>query len=121
MIQKWLIETVITFGMRQIWKWRAGINWDLVKLDLAKRVRELVPGEWLDDAAVDLSNQLIDMIAAALMDQKDIEAMVKLLVAGKPDEALKMLLDLIKKHFVPQSKIQMAMVDMLEKECAGMA
>lgn len=111
MLQNWLIKAAIAFALRQLAKWQGGIDWEKVKADFAARVKALVPGELFDDMAVKLVDSVIDMIAAALGDQNEISKIVSLLMAGKMQEALDALKDLIIAKFKSPGMVSDPMVD----------
>ena len=113
MIQKWLIGLGISFILRQLAKWQSGINWDLVKADLDKRIRDLIPGELFDDEAVAGMHALVDMVAAVLAAQSDIEKIISLAVDGKFAEAIEALKKLILDQFKPETEQEKAIVTMV--------
>lgn len=114
MIQKWVLSIVVAFVMRQIAKFTMGIDWVLIKLDIEARVRDIVPGVWLDDQAVKLALTLIDIVASVLSAQEDLQKIVDLMIAGKTMEAWEVLKAMILDGFVPQTTEQKTVV-----ECIG--
>jgi len=58
-----LIRLAITFVVRQLAKFGRDTDWDKVKVDLDQRVRKLVPGNFFDDAAVEIVFTAVDAIA----------------------------------------------------------
>ncbi len=120
MIQRWMIQMVIGFAMRQLAKWQSRIDWAKVKADLAERVAALVPGEWLDAEAVSVCNAVIDAVAAALSSTEDLEKLVKLVVEQKFEEAWKVLRDLILSVWSPSSAAEKKVFECV-KDCENLA
>jgi hypothetical protein len=99
MLKSWLIKAAIAFALRQLAKWKDGINWETVKADLEARIRDLVPGELFDDEAAKMVRSVVDMIAGLLGDQAAITNIIALVIAGKMAEAMEALKDLIINRF----------------------
>lgn len=111
MLKNWLIQAAIAFALRQLAKWQGGIDWAKVKADLSARVRDLIPGEMFDGVAVKMVESVVDMLAAALGDQKEIDNIVNLLMAGKIPEAMLALKDLIISKFKAPGQMCDPLVD----------
>lgn len=95
MFDKILIGMVINFVLRQLDKFTHAIDWAKVKADLEPRIRDLVPGRFFDDEAVAACNRVIDLVAAALASQADIDAILHLLAAQDWAGAFAKLRDLV--------------------------
>lgn len=90
MIERIVWNVVTAFILRQIEKFKKSINWDLVKSDVALRVRKLVPGTWFDDDAADAVTYIIDTLQRALSSDQ-IDDLIKLVAAKQYDDAIKVL------------------------------
>ena len=101
MLERWALNLVIAFIMRQLAKFGQTIDWAKVKADLDERVRALVPGTWFDDEVVALVNMVLDRCAEVLAHGAAIEALLKLLADQKWDEALQALKALLLGGWVP--------------------
>jgi len=112
-MKQWLIGAAIKFALRQIGKWGTSIDWPKVKADFAIRVRDLVPGEMLDDEAVAAAMAVIDIFASILGDQSALQKIVQLVLDGKISEALVLLRDLIIQNFKFPGNVADAVVDEL--------
>lgn len=87
MINQWILSFAISFVMRQLAKFQKTLDWAKVKADLDARVRQLVPGSWLDDDAVNLCDALLQAAEKALGEEAAIEGVLKLIAAEKWAEA----------------------------------
>lgn len=65
MLNPFVKQIVASFLVRQVRKWGAEIDWDLVKKDCDIRVRAIVPGEDFDDVAAFVVGVFIDLVAMA--------------------------------------------------------
>lgn len=81
MLDKWIMNLVIAFVLRQLSKVRTSVDWAALKIEADAAVRAVVPGEWFDDEVVAVVNEVIDAFAAALADAKDIEDLITDVVA----------------------------------------
>lgn len=115
-VQQWIIKAAVGFVIRQVTKYGKTIKWELVKKDFAVRVADMVPGTWLDDEAIALSNAIIDSCAAVLRDVGRIERLVTLLAQEKTGEALTVLKDLLLGAFVPKTVEQKKFVAALAEK-----
>jgi hypothetical protein len=91
-----LIRLAITFVVRQLAKFGRDTDWDKVKVDLDQRVRKLVPGNFFDDAAVEIVFTAVDAIAEILTEEESWVKLLTLLAAGKTQEAIDLLIKLVK-------------------------
>ena len=91
-----LIRLAITFVVRQLAKFGRDTDWDKVKVDLDQRVRKLVPGNFFDDAAVEIVFTAVDAIAEILTEEESWVKLLTLLAAGKTQEAVDLLIKLVK-------------------------
>lgn len=106
MLERWAISLAISFVMRQLAKFLESINWETVKVDLEKRIRDLVPGTWFDSEAVAAAMALVDAVAAVMSAQSEIEQILKHLADQKWQEAWEVLRDLILKQWQPQTSAE---------------
>jgi hypothetical protein len=91
-----LIRLAITFVVRQLAKFGRDTDWEKVKVDLDQRVRKLVPGNFFDDAAVEIVFTAVDAIAEILTEEESWVKLLTLLAAGKTQEAIDLLIKLVK-------------------------
>jgi hypothetical protein len=91
-----ILRLVLTFVVRQLAKFQQTIKWDLVKADVEKRIRDLIPGDWFDDYAVVVAFIAIDTVADMMDDEAEWTALITLLSQKKFTEALDMLLKWVK-------------------------
>lgn len=63
MINGVLLQMVSYFLERQLAKFGENIDWALIKIDLEKRISDLVPGAAFDNVAKYLVSILIDLVA----------------------------------------------------------
>lgn len=82
MIDKWLINIVVGFILRQIAKAGAAIDWAALKAQTDAAVRAVVPGDWFDDEAVAVVNEVLDACQAVLADKDDLEDLLRKLAAS---------------------------------------
>ncbi len=90
-----VIGMIISFLLRQLDKFKSGINWAMVKVDIAVRVRALVPGTWFDDEAVAITDGLVDRVAAILADTAALNNILQLMGQQRWAEAGNALLALL--------------------------
>lgn len=95
MIKRLVIKAMISFIIGQIEKLNGVINWEKLKADLEKHIRDLVPGTWFDDAAVKFVDMVFDSIRSVLEQGDTIKHLMQLLADKKFDEALALLKDLL--------------------------
>jgi hypothetical protein len=91
-----LIRLAITFVVRQLAKFGRDTDWEKVKVDLDQRVRKLVPGNFFDDAAVEIVFTAVDAIAEILTEEESWVKLLTLLAEGKTQEAVDLLIKLVK-------------------------
>lgn len=90
-----LIGIAVSFAMRQIQKFAEQTDWNKVKVDLAERVKKLIPGEFLDEEGMAVSNRALEIVEKFLKSDTD-ERIAKMLVEGKSAEAFAELLAFVK-------------------------
>jgi hypothetical protein len=73
---------VISVILDRMHKFGTGTDWTQVQIDTDRKVRAVVPGSWLDDAACTFVNRQIRNVAQALQDTSEAERVLKLLAAG---------------------------------------
>lgn len=91
MIQRMVIGFVISFILKQLQKFEKSVKWDLVKTDLAIRVRALVPGAWFDDEAVAVCNVIVDAAERILEQGDNMKNLLDLLAAQRYQAAVEQL------------------------------
>lgn len=114
MVQNWIMGMVVSFVMRQLAKWGKSIDWAMVKADVDARVRALVPGEWLDDEAVQMAHALVDALAGVLGANAILEKIVMLLLDKKFQDAWSELRDLIMKYWKPTTEAEKKLMSYVE-------
>jgi hypothetical protein len=90
-IKNLLIGMVASFVTRQVQKFADDLDISKVKADLDVRVRALVPGDFLDEEACNLTNQATDIVYGFIKGDTD-DRCVKLMVEGKYAEAMALAL-----------------------------
>lgn len=113
-IERWLIETALSFAIRQLAKYGEEVNWETVKEDFAVRVADLVPGTWLDNDAIAISDGLIDAIARAFTNTKTLGIIMELAVEGKYAEAVNKLKDYLLKAWKPVTPSEVKAMSLVE-------
>lgn len=87
--EKWLVNALITFVLRQVKKFTTEVQWDKLKEDASARVRDLVPGEWFDDHVSSIAVTVLATCEHALKSENRLEKILLLLAEdakdGKPD------------------------------------
>lgn len=73
MINGVILQFLASFIVRQFQKYGERLDWNLIKLDFAKRIRALVPGTDYDDTAVFMVNVLIDLVVELFKQHGKIE------------------------------------------------
>jgi len=108
MFDKWIMTFLLSFVLRQLEKFQKSTDWNKVKADLKPRIEAIVPGKWFDAEAVAACFAIVDVVAAALSNSEDIEAILKLCAAEKWAEALVALRDLVLGAWSPVGARQVA-------------
>jgi len=90
-IKKVIVDLTVTFIIRQLAKYASAVDFGKIKADVEPRIRDLVPGEWMDDAVVDLMKVTVDALAEFV--KEHLEEILTLLKEGKYSEALDKLLE----------------------------
>jgi len=101
MFERWLINMVIAFILRQLAKFGRDVDWEKVAADAEVRVRALVPGDWFDDEAVAIVHGAIAVVKKALAAEEDWARVLKHLAASEWNAALEALKELIGKIWTP--------------------
>lgn len=104
-IEKWIINTAISFIIRQVVQFEAKTDFGKVKEDLAIRIADLVPGDFLDQDAVLLMNTLVDACERALETSKSLEAILLLAADKKYSEASERLRAYLAKSWRPEAEV----------------
>ena len=94
-VEKIVLSIVFSFVLRQLDKFKTGIDWAKVKSDLDERIKKAVPIVWLTPAILALADTLIDDIQKALSAQDQLKKILDLLAANKWEEALVALKDFL--------------------------
>lgn len=115
MFRNIIIRFAIGFIMRQLSKWKEGIDWAKVSTDLEERIRSFIPS-WIADEAVRWAMVLLDVVEAVLQAKSDIEAILTLLANSEFDEAWRKLRDLILDNFTPATAEQALVVELV-RDC----
>jgi len=91
-----LIDMAITFIIRQVDKFAEQVDWTKVKADLDTRVRDLIPGDFVDEFAVAILNKTVDIVSVLLKDEEMMTKLVALLREKKYAEAALSLRQFVK-------------------------
>jgi hypothetical protein len=94
-ILRLVIPLVISLVLRQLEKFGEAIDWSKVKADVEPRVRKIVPGTILDDAAVTFILGIISAFETTLKDE-DLKIVLELLAKKDYLAAGQKLIDIIK-------------------------
>jgi hypothetical protein len=108
-----LFGLIVSFALRQIAKFAEKTDWNKVKTDIDPRIRDLVPGTMLDDAAVDLFNNAVDCFALALKDADDLKQIADAVLAGDWKGVFDALIALLEEVTHPSKDALIAAVDQL--------
>ncbi len=101
-MQKLLLDLALRFVLRQIGKFRDGIEWETLDADLQERARALLPGQWFDAEGAAFAHTVVYAVKGAL-DQTDVLELLLAAVAEKRwDDALKVLKDLLARAWAPK-------------------
>lgn len=101
MLERWLINIVISFVLRQLARFKGDIDWAKVRADMNARVAALVPGSWFDDEACYLANALLDGVLVVLGSSAELEKLLQLLAASNWSGAFDALKDLLTRVWIP--------------------
>jgi hypothetical protein len=101
--------------MRQLSKWKEGVDWAKVRRDLEDRIRAMIPS-WIADEAVRWAMVIVDVVEAVLQAKADIDAILQHLANSEFQEAWARLRQLILDNFVPTTREQMIVCEMV-KDC----
>lgn len=101
MLERWLINLVISFVLRQLAKFKNEIDWAKVRVDMSARIAAVIPGTWFDDEAVYVANALLDGVLLVLGQTADLERVLALLAASDWNGAFEALKDLLLKVWNP--------------------
>src|ERR1700733_11335533 len=94
-MEKIILNLALPFILGRLQKFQSSINWTTVETDLEAKIRAVIPGQWLDDAAIDIMRTVMGYVQKAMADQADIKSLLGLLAAGNYQGALTMLKNLI--------------------------
>lgn len=110
----WLVGAAISFVLRQLKKFGKETDWDTVKDDLGARVTDLVPGEFFDDEAVNISNAFVDAVKRGLSQTKHLEIVFDHLQAEEWDKAINALRDFLLKAWRPKTHSEEVAMSLVE-------
>lgn len=96
-IQRWIVQAVIAFILRQVAKFGAKTDWVKVKADVQARVADLIPGTFFDDEGKRLADAVLDLCVRVLKSTAQLEKILTLVAAEKFPEAIALLKDLLLK------------------------
>lgn len=105
-MEKILLKFAVTFCLRQVDKFGTGTDFERVKADFDVRVRALVPGEWLDDAAVGLVNDTIDLFASLCRDAAHLKQLAEAALSGDWGTTWSTFKAMVEKFFEPKTEKQ---------------
>lgn len=108
MFKKLFVSLAIKFGLRAWLKFfSGGVKWDLVKQNLAERIRKLLPGDLVDDEAVLVMEKTIEVIQGIVASAEFMEKAVELVKEGKTKELLALLKQSILDKYLPNRDLAM--------------
>lgn len=100
--ERWLIQSVIAFALRQLAKFKDSIDWAKVKEDVEVRVRKLIPGTWFDDEGVAIANAILDRAQVVISSADDIKEILDHVAASEWEKAWDDLRDLLLEGWAPE-------------------
>jgi hypothetical protein len=95
-MKDFIIRIVVSFVVRQILKFGRDTNWQMIKDDLALRIRALIPGSFFDSEAVAMMEFFVDIISGCLSSESNWVKILTLLAEQKYAEAVDILIGWIK-------------------------
>ena len=101
MVERWLINIVISFVLRQLARFKGDIDWAKVRADMNVRVAALVPGTWFDNEACYVANALLDGVLVVLGSSAALERLLQLLATSDWNGAFEALKDLLSRVWIP--------------------
>ncbi len=87
MLNRFVVNLIISFILKQISKVHDKIDWVALKAEVDAKVRDLVPGTWFDDEAVRLIDTILAACEQVLTSHDELKAILQLLAAEKYDDA----------------------------------
>jgi hypothetical protein len=111
MVQRLVVSLVISFILRQVGKFKSDTDWRKIKADLDKRVRDLLPGTWLDDEGVLLCRSIVEVAQVVLSSDDKLQRVLELIADSKWDAAFAVLKDLILGQFKLQASLSSVLED----------
>lgn len=114
-IQRALIAKVVGFLLGRLSLFKNNLNWDLISKDLEKIVRDWMPFEIFDDAAVVLANNTLVTIRSALENSETIGRILTLLANQEFTQAAKVLTDAVVSYLNDTTPRSMASLEMKAK------
>jgi hypothetical protein len=95
MIETTIRNLLVSFFLRQLAKFSRSLDKVQLRVDLEDRIRKLVPGELFDDAMVDFSIRVLDILFTLLEIEEKAVLLIKLVADKKYEEALTYLLEYV--------------------------
>ncbi len=96
---KMIMNMVISFVLKQLMKFKDGIDFKKVTADIDAKVRDVVPGTWFDDEAVAFVHTIMGPLEAALSDSGKQAELLTLLSQEKWSDACDLLKGYALEHF----------------------
>lgn len=112
-MDKVIINYAIMFCLRQLAKFGAQTDWKKVEADFDPRIRDVVPGTWLDDAAVGGANACIEAFGVMCQDTSDLAELTKEAMAGDFTTAFATVRKIVLRGFNPTTPAQVQLKAML--------
>lgn len=103
MLDRILVNMVISFALRQVEKFETGVDWAKVSADAETRIRQVVPGSWFDDEAAAVVRALIDGIKSVLGEKAQLEGLIRTIAGGDWPAASVALTRLLLEGWTPTS------------------
>jgi hypothetical protein len=106
MLERLAITLAINFVVRQAAQFGHDLDWNKVEEDAAKRVRSVLPGEWMDNAGVALVVAALEGARKALKEEAALKSLLEKTAAGDWVGAYDLLKVLIVRAWTPTTPTQ---------------
>jgi hypothetical protein len=95
-VPSWILKAIVAFVTRQVGKYLESVDFETVRKDLEIRLRDLVPGTILDDAAVEAMDFVIKAIKRFLANAMEAKNVLEHLRAGDINFAFNSFLEAVR-------------------------
>lgn len=94
-VESILAGYLLPMAVRAVAKWGMSTDWELFKGTVKERLPGVLPGEFFDDAGVEIANSFIDAVAGVLSNAACLERLMGYCLAKDFLGAMKYLWDLV--------------------------